>query len=118
MQEFIKELKHNQKINFEKGLENRVNINYVIGRLEDISPLESYLKGEIEFVIENLINDNYMEQENKEDFEKVEKLTDKDIENMYQKIINNKGFIDYINEIINNEIEDTIFHYIHKEEVK
>ena len=36
MQEFIEELKHNQKINFEKGLENRVNIDYVIERLEDI----------------------------------------------------------------------------------
>lgn len=117
MQEFIEELKHNQKINIEKGLENRVDIDYVIERLEDISPLESYLRGEISFVIENLINDNYMEQENKEDFEKVEKLNDKDIEKIHQKIINNKGFIDYINEIINNEIEDTIFHYIHKEDI-
>ncbi len=37
MQEFIEELKHNQKINYEKGLENRVNIDYVIERLEDIN---------------------------------------------------------------------------------
>lgn len=37
MQEFIEELKHNQKINFEKGLENRINIDYVIERLEDIN---------------------------------------------------------------------------------
>lgn len=36
MQEFIDELKHNQKINIEKGLENRVDIDYVIERLEDI----------------------------------------------------------------------------------
>ena len=36
MQEFIEELKYNQNINLEKGLENRVNIDYVIERLEDI----------------------------------------------------------------------------------
>lgn len=80
--------------------------------------LESYLKEKISFVIENLINDNYMEQEYKEDFEKVEKLTDKDIDNICKKLTNSISFMNYINEIINNEIEDTIFHYIHKEEVK
>ena len=36
MQEFIEELKHNQNINIEKGLENRVDIDYVIERLENI----------------------------------------------------------------------------------
>lgn len=36
MKEFIEELKHNQNINIEKGLENRVNIDYVIERLEEI----------------------------------------------------------------------------------
>lgn len=40
MQEFIDELKHNQKINIEKGLENRVDIDYVIERLEDIQEKE------------------------------------------------------------------------------
>lgn len=34
--ELLEELKYNQNINFEKGLENRVNIDYVIERLEDI----------------------------------------------------------------------------------
>lgn len=36
MREFIEELKHNQNINFENGLENRVDVDYVIERLEDI----------------------------------------------------------------------------------
>lgn len=36
MKEFIEELKYNQNINFEKGLENRIDIDYVIERLEDI----------------------------------------------------------------------------------
>ena len=40
MKEFIDELKHNQKINIEKGLENRVDIDYVIERLEDIQEKE------------------------------------------------------------------------------
>ena len=36
MEEFIEELKYNQNVNFEKGLENRVDIDYVIERLEEI----------------------------------------------------------------------------------
>lgn len=37
MKEFIEELKYNQKINNESGLENRVDIGYVIARLESIN---------------------------------------------------------------------------------
>lgn len=44
MREFIEELKHNQNINIEKDLENRVDIDYVIERLEDIN----------KFLIENV----------------------------------------------------------------
>ena len=40
MDELIKELKNNQKINFEKGLKNTVNINYIIERLKDIKKEE------------------------------------------------------------------------------
>ena len=36
MKEFIEELKHNQNINIKNNLENRIDINYVIERLEDI----------------------------------------------------------------------------------
>lgn len=46
MKEFIEELKHNQAINEQKGLENRVNIDYIIERLEDI---EKFLLENIEF---------------------------------------------------------------------
>lgn len=116
MQEFIEELKHNQKINYEKGLENRVNIDYVIERLEDISPLESYLKGEISFNIENIINDNYMEQEYKKDFDKVSKLTDKDIQKICDKLVNSNYFMEELNTFINEEIESEIYHYINDKE--
>ena len=44
MKEFIEELKHNQNINIEKDLENRVDIDYIIERLEDID----------KFLIENV----------------------------------------------------------------
>jgi hypothetical protein len=36
MQEFIEELKHNQNINNSKNTENRIDIDYVIKRLEYI----------------------------------------------------------------------------------
>ena len=37
MKEFIEELKYNQNVNIKKGLENRVDIGYVIERLERIN---------------------------------------------------------------------------------
>lgn len=36
MREFIEELKHNQNINYKNNLENKVDIDYVLERLEDI----------------------------------------------------------------------------------
>ena len=36
IESFIKELKGNKKINKKRGLENRVDIDYVIERLKDI----------------------------------------------------------------------------------
>lgn len=65
LNEFIEELKHNQKINIEKGLENRVNIDYVIERLEDI-------KKEL---IENIEYFNYHNKNlNKKQDEKIENI--------------------------------------------
>lgn len=42
IREFLQELEYNQNINFEKDLENRVDIDYVIERLKDI--LEETIK--------------------------------------------------------------------------
>jgi len=36
LKEFLEELKHNQNINYTKNLENRIDIDYVIERIEDI----------------------------------------------------------------------------------
>lgn len=52
MKEFIEELKYNQNVNMEKGLENRVDIDYVIERLEGIN----------NFLIKNI---EYFEYHNK-----------------------------------------------------
>lgn len=34
--EFLEELQYNQNINFKEGLENRIDIDYVIERITDI----------------------------------------------------------------------------------
>lgn len=34
--ELLQELQHNQNINFKEGLENRIDIDYVINRITDI----------------------------------------------------------------------------------
>lgn len=59
MKEFIEELKYNQSVNLEKGLENRVNIDYVIERLEDI---DKFLTENVEYFryhSKNLTNKQY-----------------------------------------------------------
>lgn len=102
MQEFIEELKYNQNINMEKGLENRIDIDYVIERLENINISEEFIKGEIYFNIENMINDDYLEEETKE---KLKELEDEDIKDIVDDILYN-GYIsgnmnDYIESALN-----------------
>lgn len=54
--EFIKELEYNQNINYKKGLENRIDINYVIERLQENDlKLEHLIKRKIK-CLENRIN--------------------------------------------------------------
>jgi len=36
LKEFLEELKHNQDINYTKNLENRIDIDYIIERIENI----------------------------------------------------------------------------------
>lgn len=64
MREFIEELKYNQNINFEKGLENRIDINYVIERLEDINKKLSEDIYYFEYHNKNLTNKQYEKIEN------------------------------------------------------
>lgn len=47
LNEFIEELKENQDINYKNNLENKINIDYVIERLEDIEPTYETIKKDI-----------------------------------------------------------------------
>lgn len=47
LKEFIEELKYNQNINIKNNLENRVDLDYIIERLEDITPTYETLKEDI-----------------------------------------------------------------------
>ena len=81
MREFIEELEHNQKINMEKGLENRVDIDYVLERLEDLDVYQDLCIVMIENAIEDLINDElYMNNEDM--MNNISKLDNEDIRNM------------------------------------
>lgn len=112
MDKLIKELEYNQKINLEKGLSNTVAIDYIIERLKEIDPIRQYITNEINYNIESLVNENYMEQN--EELEKLENLTDKDIENITELIYNQNWLWDIINENMNEAIRSELYTYINK----
>lgn len=75
LNEFIEELKNNQKINLEKGLENKVDISYVLERLNNINVWFEVAKNEVITAIEDIYNDDlYKGYE-----EKLEKISDDEI---------------------------------------
>ena len=82
MREFIEELENNQKINLEKGLENKVDISYVIERLNDINVWFEVAKNEVITAIEDIYNDElYNGYENK-----LERISDEEINDIAWKI--------------------------------
>lgn len=109
MRDFIKELENNQKINLEKGLENKVDIDYVIERLKNISIYRELIKNEIEFNIENYVNDDC---NNEEDKELIYNISDDDLDLMIDKIDDNDWLWDNINESLNYAITDEIENYL------
>ena len=116
MREFIKELEYNQKINLEKGLENRVDIDYVIERLKGINTLRDFIKGEVEFSIENYVNDDCNDYQDKE---LIYNISDNDLDLMVDKIDDNDYMWDSINMSLNDAIADEIENYLNdiREEV-
>lgn len=112
MNELIKELEYNQKINLEKGLPNIVAIDYIIERLKDIDPIKQYITNEINYNIESLVNENYMEQD--EELKKLENLNNKDIENITELIYNQDWLWDIINENMNEAIRSELYKYINE----
>lgn len=109
MREFIEELENNQKINLEKGLENRVDIDYVIERLKNISIYRELIKNEIEFNIENYVNDDCNDYQDKE---LIYNISDDDLDLMIDKIDDNDWLWDNINETLNYAITDEIENYL------
>lgn len=116
MREFIKELENNQKINLEKGLENRVDIDYVIERLKNISIYRELIKNEIEFNIENYVNDDCNDYQDKE---LIYNISDNELDLMIDRIDVNDWLWDNINMSLNNAITDEIENYLNdkREEV-
>lgn len=57
MDKFIEELEYNQKINLEKGLENKIDISYVLERLNDINVWFEVARNEVITAIEDIYND-------------------------------------------------------------
>lgn len=78
MNELIKELEYNQKINKEKGLENRVDIDYILKRLNDINVYYEVCKAQTECAIEDLYNDELYDYIH-EDIEKISEEETNDI---------------------------------------
>lgn len=92
MKEFIEELKHNQKVNYEKGLGNRIEISYVIERLEEIENKHNeyfeVCKSGIISAIEDLCNDElYSEYQ-----EKIENIEQDDINTLSWKLYDYADF--------------------------
>lgn len=101
MEDFIKELENNKEVNIKNNLENRVDIDYVIERLKDIQSNIWYevYEGEINFVMENIINDE--DWYGKDYIDKILKLKDKDIKEIAEYLLDD----DELNEVMNNTIE-------------
>ena len=78
--------------------------------------LENYLKGEIEFNIENIINDISNYQNDIDTTTMIENLTDYDIQQICDKLMNSNYFMNNLNELVNEEIESEIYHYVNDKE--
>ena len=63
--------------------------------------LKNYLKNEVKFNIENIVNDICNWQEDFEATKTIEDFTSKDINEIVKRLIENEGFIDHLNEFIN-----------------
>ena len=110
MKEFIEELKHNQKINIEKGLENRVDIDYVIERLENIDVFRELAIAQVRNSIDDLINDElYMNNEKM--MNNIDKLDNEDIRNMASDVDHDCtfGIYDDIKELARGYVLDKVY---------
>ena len=120
MQEFIEELKKNIEYfdfhnkNLTKEQDGKIyNIKEIIERLDNISILEEYIKNEIDWKLDDIINDEYI---NETDLKKIENLSKEDIDIIKNNLIENDWLISSMNETLGESIESEIYHYINKED--
>ena len=121
MNEFIEELKNNEKVNKEKGLENRVDIDYVIERLNNIKKEDIYKNFNYECFKLELENSDLcaLEYLEKRLINKLKEIVDKKGEFTREEYLislfyaalelNNTNFISGLGEIENNFNSDIYF---------
>ena len=101
MKELLEELKHNREINVQKGLENKVDIDYIIERLEKVSIYYEVARNEVETAIDDIANDDYYSEEDKKEFDV---LTDEDIDKIAKEIYYNEYAWENIYEYARDEV--------------
>ena len=104
MRELIKELEYNKKINEEKGLENKVDIDYILKRLNDINIWKEFMKNEVDFVIDTLINDEELDEDTKQ---KIRELNKEDIDFFIIEYLEDYEFCNF-----NEYVEETLLKYV------
>ena len=109
MKEFIEELKHNREVNIEKGLENRIDIDYVIERLKDIDILEEHIENEVNYRIETFVNDDWLDYQQKED---LYSMSDEVFNSIVNKICDDDLLIESINITLNEAIDEELWLYL------
>ena len=78
--------------------------------------LENYIKDEIKFVMENIINDISNYQNDIDTTQAIENLTDDDISVISNRLLNSTWFMTELNSLIDNTIENEIYHYVNNKE--
>lgn len=78
--------------------------------------LEKYMESEIKFVIENIINDISNYQNDIDTTQAIENLTDDDISIISNRLLNSTWFMTELNSLVDNTIEDEIYHYVNNKE--
>ena len=101
MRELIKELLNSNK--------DTIRIDYIVEKLKNIYVLEEYILNEIDFEIDNIINDEY---EEKEIIDKVANFKDEDLNKIKNEVLDNDWLWSEVNSLVNDAIRREIFIYL------
>ena len=101
MRELIKELLNSNK--------DTIRIDYIVEKLKNIYVLEEYILNEIDFEIDNIVNDGY---EEKEVIDEVANFKDEDLNKIKNEVLDNDWLWDEVNSLVNDAIRSEIFIYL------